>query len=127
MAPNFARVALWHQYIGGIRIKEAGYRKSVIEPHLGGGLTHAEGAIDTVYGRLSDAWSTTGAGLTMNVTVPPGTTAEVVIPSGDARSVTESGRPVRSAGGVLGVTYDAGKKATVVVVGSGQYSFRAPK
>ncbi|MFF1607908.1 hypothetical protein ACFVYA_09030 [Amycolatopsis sp. NPDC058278] len=63
----------------------------------------------------------------MSVTVPAGTTAEVVIPARDARSVTESGKPLRWAGGVLSVAYDAGKKAAVVVVGSGQYRFRAPE
>ncbi|WP_307793215.1 family 78 glycoside hydrolase catalytic domain [Amycolatopsis sp. MtRt-6] len=121
----YGAVADWmHQNIGGIRIKEAGYRKSVIEPRVGGGLTHAEGAIDTVYGRLSNAWALTGDGLTMTVTVPAGTTAEVVIPAGN---VTESGKPVRWAPGVSSVTYDAGKKATVVVVGSGTYRFRAPR
>ncbi|WIX89679.1 hypothetical protein [Amycolatopsis sp. DG1A-15b] len=41
--------------------------------------------------------------------------------------VTESGKPLQWAGGVLSVTYDAGKKAAVVVVGSGQYRFRAPE
>ena len=123
----YGAVADWmHQYIGGIRIKEAGYRKSVVEPHIGGGLTHAEGAVDTVYGRLSNAWAVTGDGLTMNVTVPVNTTAEVVIPSDNAWSVTDCGKQLRSAAGVLGVTYDPGRKATVVVVGSGQYSFRAP-
>jgi alpha-L-rhamnosidase len=124
----YGAVADWmHQYIGGIRIKEPGYRRSVIEPHIGGGLPHAEGAIDTVYGRLSDAWALTGDGLMMNVTVPVNTTAEVVIPSGSAASVTESGRRLGATTGVLGVAYDAARKATVVTVGSGQYSFRAPR
>jgi alpha-L-rhamnosidase len=48
-----------------------------------------------------------------------------VIPSNNAWSVTDCGKQLRSAAGVLGVTYDPGRKATVVVVGSGQYSFRA--
>ncbi|MGW3995579.1 alpha-L-rhamnosidase C-terminal domain-containing protein [Amycolatopsis sp. NPDC004772] len=73
---------------------------------------------------MSNAWSVTGGGLTMDVTVPAGTTAEVVIPAGN---VTESGKPVRWAPGVSSVTYDAGKKATVVVVGSGSYRFRGSK
>ncbi|WP_245847862.1 alpha-L-rhamnosidase [Lentzea kentuckyensis] len=121
----YGAVADWmHQNIGGIRIKEAGYRRSVIEPHLGGGLTHAEGSIDTVYGKLSNAWSLNGTALTMTVTVPANTTAEIVIPTADARSVTESGRPLRSAAGVLGVVQDAAGKVTVTA-GSGRYVFTA--
>ncbi|MEQ0562337.1 family 78 glycoside hydrolase catalytic domain [Amycolatopsis sp. NEAU-NG30] len=124
----YGAVADWmHQYIGGLRIAEAGYHRSIVEPHIGGGLTHAEGAIDTVYGKLSNAWALTGDGLTMTVTVPVNTTAEVVIPSGGAASVTESGKQLRSAPGVLDVRYDPAKKATVVVVGSGQYRFSARK
>jgi alpha-L-rhamnosidase len=118
----YGAVADWmHQHIGGIRIKEAGYRKSVIEPSVGGGLTHADGSIDTVYGKLSHAWSLSGRDLTMTVTVPANTTADVVIPSADAQSVRESGKPLGA--GALGVAHDPGRKVTVVTVGSGQYSF----
>jgi alpha-L-rhamnosidase len=121
----YGAVADWmHQNIAGIRIKEAGYRKSVIEPHLGGGLTHAEGSIDTVYGKLSNAWSLNGTTLTMTVTVPAGTTAEIVIPAADAGVVTESGRPLRGAAGVLGVVQDPAGKVTVTA-GSGRYVFTA--
>ena len=121
----YGAVADWmHQNIGGIRIKEAGYRQSVIEPHLGGGLTHAEGSIDTVYGRLSNKWSLNGTTLTMTVTVPANTTAEIVIPSADGGQVTESGRPLQATRGILGVAHEPARNATVVTVGSGRYSFR---
>ncbi|MFC3895776.1 family 78 glycoside hydrolase catalytic domain [Lentzea rhizosphaerae] len=124
----YGAVADWmHQYIGGIRIKEAGYRRSVVEPHIGGGLTHAEGSIDTVYGTLANTWSLKGNELTMTVTVPANTTAEVVIPSDGAGSVRESGRPLHAAPGILGVTRDPGRNATVVTVGSGRYSFTAAR
>ncbi|MET8761921.1 family 78 glycoside hydrolase catalytic domain [Lentzea sp. NPDC004782] len=124
----YGAVADWmHQHIAGLRIKEAGYRRSVVEPHIGGGLTHAEGAIDTVYGRLANSWSSQGDKLTMTVTVPANTTAEIVIPSADAGSVRESGKPLHKAPGVLGVTQDPSRKATVVTVGSGRYSFTASR
>jgi alpha-L-rhamnosidase len=80
-----------------------------------------------VHGTLANTWSLKGNELTMTVTVPGNTTAEIVIPSDGAGSVKESGRPLHTAPGILGVTRDPGRNATVVTVGSGRYSFTAPR
>jgi alpha-L-rhamnosidase len=122
----YGAVADWmHQNIGGIRIGEPGYRSSIIEPHLGGGVTSAKGTLRTVYGELSNAWRQTDDGLTMTVTVPVNTTAQVRIPSDHPSQVTESGRPLVVRNGIRSVSYDAQDSRTVVTVGSGTYSFRA--
>ncbi|MFI6520316.1 family 78 glycoside hydrolase catalytic domain [Spirillospora sp. NPDC050679] len=119
----YGAVADWmHQNIGGIRPETAGYRTSVVEPRLGGGLTSGEGRLQTVYGLLSNSWKTDGDRLAMNVTVPVNTTAKVVVPSG---AVKESGKSLETADGVISAAYDADRKATVVTVGSGTYAFTA--
>jgi alpha-L-rhamnosidase len=121
----YGAVADWmHQNIGGIKIGEPGYRKSIIEPHIGGGLTSAKGTLHTVYGELSNAWRQTADGLTMNVTVPVNTTAQVRIPSDHPFQVTESGKPLVVRNGIQAVSYDAEESRTVVTVGSGTYSFK---
>jgi len=86
-------------------------------------LTHAEGTIDTVYGTLSNTWAKIGEDLTMDITVPVNTIAQVLIPSADPKTVRESGRPLHGVDGALGITYDSKRSATVVTIGSGDYAF----
>ncbi|WP_236089494.1 family 78 glycoside hydrolase catalytic domain [Antribacter soli] len=122
----YGAVADWmHQNIGGIQIGEAGYRTSIIEPHVEGGLTSAKGTLQTVYGELSNTWRQTPDGLTMDVTVPVNTTAQVRIPSDHPFQVTESGKPLVVRNGIQALSYDDQESRTVVTVGSGTYSFKA--
>ncbi|MDT0614057.1 alpha-L-rhamnosidase [Streptomyces lancefieldiae] len=121
----YGAVADWmHQNIGGVRINDPGYRSSVIEPRIGGGLSAGEGRLRTVYGLLSSAWKVADDGLTMKVTVPVNTTARVVVPSDHRYAVKESGKPLDAVAGVREVAYDEAGRATVVTVGSGTYTFR---
>jgi alpha-L-rhamnosidase len=122
----YGAVADWmHQNIAGIRAAEAGYRRSVIAPRPGGGLTSGRGTLRTVYGTLSSAWQQTAGGLTLDVTVPVNTTAEVRVPSDAAYQVTEGGAALPGRAGIRGVRYDEADSVTVVTVGSGTYAFRA--
>jgi alpha-L-rhamnosidase len=121
----YGAVGDWmHQNIGGIQPAEAGYHTAIIRPRIGGMLTSATGVLQTVYGRLSNAWQVSGDALTMNVTVPVNTTARVYVPSAESSQVTEGGQPLNAATGVKNVTYDAAASMTVVTVGSGTYAFK---
>ena len=62
-------------------------------------------------------------GFTLEVTVPPNTTAMVWVPANDAASVTESGRQISAARGVKFLRAEAG--AAVFEVASGSYTFRS--
>jgi alpha-L-rhamnosidase len=91
-----------------------GYKHSVIHPQPGGGLTRAEGALETRYGRLSSRWSLSGSAFRLHVEVPANTTATVYVPAGDPRKVAASGgaEPARFEDGFA-----------VYEVGSGRWSF----
>jgi alpha-L-rhamnosidase len=116
------------QNIGGIQPAEAGYRTSIIQPRLGGGLTSAEGTLRTVYGSLSSSWQLAPDGrLTLSVTVPVNTTAEVRMPSDSPSQVTESGLSLDSTSGIESITYDHAESMTVVIVGSGTYTFEVDR
>ena len=54
----------------------------------GGRLTSAAAAHESPYGRIESSWTVDRGLLRLDVAVPPGTTAEVVLP----------GRPARRAG-----------------------------
>jgi len=78
-------VADWmHRVIGGLVPLEPGYRRLGIRPHPGGGLTHAEVRHLTPYGLASCSWSIAAAMLTLEVTIPPNTTALVTVPGSAA-------------------------------------------
>jgi alpha-L-rhamnosidase len=61
--------------------------------------------------------------LHLDVTIPPGTTAEVRVPTFAPSSVTEGGRPAAHSPGVRPVSAEGGK--AVFRVGPGRYSFTA--
>lgn len=72
--------------------EQVGYRKLVIRPRPGGGLTHASAAVMTPYGRAESSWRIDGSEhFRLNVTVPHNTTAAVTLPDG-AQHVVGSGR-----------------------------------
>ena len=76
-----------------------------------------------MYGRIATDWTREGDSLTLNVTIPPNTTALVRVPAADAKTVTESGRPAAQATGVKFLRSENG--AAVYEVGSGTYAFKA--
>jgi len=74
-------VADWmHRTIGGLTATAPGYRRMRIAPVPGGGLTSASLQHDTVSGRVEVEWEIGDGQGHVVVTVPDGTTAEVVLP-----------------------------------------------
>jgi alpha-L-rhamnosidase len=75
-------VADWmHRVIGGLDPAAPGYRSLRIEPRPGGGLTWARAAHLTPYGLAEVSWRRSDGELTVDVTVPAGCTATVVLRS----------------------------------------------
>ena len=77
-----AVISFLHRYTAGIELVEPAYRRFRIRPRPGGGLTSAEAAHESPYGRVESAWRIDGAALELRVVVPAGTSAEVVLPDG---------------------------------------------
>jgi alpha-L-rhamnosidase len=74
-------VADWmHRTVAGLAPAAPGYRRILVRPRPGGGLTHARAAHDTPYGRAEVRWALTGERLTLHVQVPPNTTATIHLP-----------------------------------------------
>lgn len=126
----YGAVGDWlYRSVAGIQtVEEApGYKRIVIAPQPGGGLTFAEGSIETLYGQVRSAWRLTGDGtIRLEVTVPPNTTAEIRLPgAASAGSVTESGGALSQAAGLLAITEEV-RTCVTVEVGSGSYSFAYP-
>ncbi|MBR7741757.1 family 78 glycoside hydrolase catalytic domain [Phycicoccus sp. BSK3Z-2] len=74
-------VADWmHRTVGGLAPAEPGYRRILVRPRPGGGLTRAETSLDTPHGRAAVAWRVDGDALLVDVEVPEGTVAVVMLP-----------------------------------------------
>jgi alpha-L-rhamnosidase len=77
----FGAIADWlHRVVGGLSAVGPGYRQMRIAPQPGGGLTWASVTHDTVHGRVRVAWRDLGGVRTVEVVIPMGTVAEVILP-----------------------------------------------
>jgi alpha-L-rhamnosidase len=81
-------VADWlHRTIGGLAPAAPGYRQLEIQPRPGGGLTHASARHRTPYGMAQCSWSITEGKMTLEVLIPPNTSANVTLPGASTGSV----------------------------------------
>ncbi|GAA1936283.1 glycoside hydrolase family 78 protein [Microbacterium aoyamense] len=76
-----AVVDFMHRIVGGLAVTEPGYRRVRIAPVPGGGLEHASTAHVSPFGPIEVAWAREDSRLILDVSVPPGITADVVLPA----------------------------------------------
>ena len=80
-----AVIRFLHQYTAGIRLGEEPGYLHLPRPPARRALTAAAAAHESPYGRIESSWTVDRGLLRLDVTVPPGTTAEVVLPGRQAR------------------------------------------
>jgi alpha-L-rhamnosidase len=90
-----AVVGFLHRYVAGLEVLEPGYRRFRVAPRPGGGVTWANTHHDSPLGRIEVSWRVADGTGTVEVVVPEGATAEVVLP-GRAPEVVTTGTHVRS-------------------------------
>jgi len=96
----FGAVADWmHRSVGGLAPLEPGYRRILVAPQPGGGLTWARTSLHTPHGLAAVRWDLEGSGLRVQVTVPEGVEAVLRI-AGRDDEVVGTGIHVRTAEGV---------------------------
>jgi len=121
-------VGMWfYQSVLGIRPDPAGpgFKKFFLapQPDPASGLTWARGSFDSLHGRIVSNWTCEHGHFTLQIVVPRNTTATVFIPTKDAVSVIESGKPVAQAEGVEFLRME--NAVAVYAVGSGSYRFES--
>jgi hypothetical protein len=77
-----AVIGFLHRYVVGIERLEPTYRRFRVQPRPGGGITWAQAQHESPHGLVAAAWRIVDAVFVLSVTVPPGCSAEVVLPSG---------------------------------------------
>ncbi len=119
--------------LAGIQVAEGGegYAKLTIHPGVTRDLRWAAGNFETQRGKVLSSWRRTDDGLKLEVMVPFGSSARIVLPKLGLHDVSlnEGGTAIwagkKSAGSVEGVsTVTENNDAVVVEAGSGHYSFQ---
>jgi len=111
--------------LGGILPDPAkpGFKHFILRPGIVKSVEWVKCSYQSPYGRIASNWKREGEKLTMDVTIPPNSTATVFVPAKDAASVTESGKPAGEAEGVKFLRMES--NAAVYAVGSGTYQFQS--
>jgi alpha-L-rhamnosidase len=131
----FGSVGAWfYNALGGINLSpdSAGYQHLRIAPTVVEDLRWASASIETIRGTVASSWSHSPGLITLDVTIPVNSDAQVVVPAeqqmtdvvvreGD-RVVWEKGHYVSGDPGLTGAAQEG--RAVVFHVGSGTYSFR---
>ncbi|MCL2472411.1 MAG: glycoside hydrolase family 78 protein, partial [Treponema sp.] len=98
--------------VGGIDTveEEPGFRKILLKPLLGGNLDWADTSYESPYGKICLRWEKKGGELKVDITVPPNTKAQVLLPG--AREGT-----------ISGIQFSTAKNGAQTELGSGSYNF----
>jgi alpha-L-rhamnosidase len=131
----FGSVGAWfYQALAGINVDAggAGYRHIRIQPQIVEDLDWTTATVETIRGPLTSSWTHHLGAVTLNVTIPVGADAHVVIPKPRGMSdfvIEESGRLIWEKGRFISGDSGIAKAMEehndfAIDVGSGDYSFR---
>ncbi len=111
------------QVVAGLDLDPAapGYKRILIQPQPGGGLTYAGAGFDSPYGRVESKWALEAGGLQLVVTIPANTEGVIHLPAQSVEAVTEQGQPLSQVNGIRAIR-QAGNMV-IVTVDSGRYHF----
>jgi alpha-L-rhamnosidase len=120
----YGAIGEWmYRVMAGIEIDGAapGYKHVLIQPRPGGGFTSVKASHETMYGKVSSAWTLEGERFELAVEVPANARATVRLPRAELGIVTEGGSPLGDGNGITARRQDGDD--AVVEVGSGRYRF----
>lgn len=81
--PMFGSISAWfYRWLGGIQIAPdaVGADRLIIRPQIPAGLEWVKTSHDTVRGKVASNWQRQGNTITFEITLPPDTTAQVILP-----------------------------------------------
>jgi alpha-L-rhamnosidase len=112
-----------YQVVAGIEIDPSapGYKRVLIQPQPGGGLTFANASFDSIYGRIESKWTLEGANFQLAVTIPPNSEAVVRLPVHSVADITEQGQALSQVEGVREIQQEG--ETVILTLGSGRYHF----
>ncbi|WP_345955760.1 glycoside hydrolase family 78 protein [Mucilaginibacter sp. PAMB04168] len=124
---SYGAIGNWmYHTMAGLNTDESmvGYKKILIAPHPGGKISMVDAALETSYGYANSKWEVSSGIFKMDITVPPNTTAKVVLPGAARKGITESGKSINTVKAISGLQQD--NTDVQFQVGSGTYHFQYP-
>lgn len=96
-------------------------QRITIRPAIVEGVDRVNCSYHSQLGKIESEWKKADGKVTMNITIPAGATATVIVPVTGTASVTESGAPAEKARGVTPLRRQ--QDAAIYRIGSGSYHF----
>ncbi|MFF2842468.1 glycoside hydrolase family 78 protein [Paenarthrobacter sp. NPDC057981] len=89
----FGAVTAWlYRVVAGLQSAAPGWRHIRIAPRPGGGLTHATARHETVLGPAEVSWRISSGSISLDVLIPAGAEAEIVLPLDPAGTIVTVGQ-----------------------------------
>ena len=106
-----------YRVVAGIEIGRPGYKHILIQPKLTNRLTYARASFNSAYGEIQSGWERSGQTVTVRITIPPNTTAQVRLPQVAPESLKEGGIPFKQ--------FRMVENNAIILtdIGSGKYTF----
>ena len=77
----YGAIGEWmYERVAGIAPLEAGYKTIKIAPQVRQPLNSASAELNTPYGKVTSSWKVNDGEFKLNITIPPNTTARIVVP-----------------------------------------------
>ncbi len=108
-----------YRVVAGIEIGAPGYKEIVLQPRPDPRLEYAKATLNSRYGEVVSEWKIDKGKLMMNFTVPPNTTASIVLPKVQLAKIKKSNKWANE---VLENAKEVDGNV-IVEVGSGNYRF----
>lgn len=124
----YGAIGEWlYNYVAGVGIdvENPGYKRVLLSPHPGGGLTNANAEFLSMYGKVKSSWKINDGKFEYEVIIPSNSTGLVTLPQATLSDVVESGKPLNGAKGIVGSSQKG--EDVILELGSGQYSFSYSK
>ena len=121
----FGSVIAWfYKTLAGINYDplNPGMKNFIIAPDLTSGLTFCRASYNSVYGEIVSDWTNENKLLTLNVQIPPNTTADLFLPAIEKEKITEGGNSLAHVKEIESVKIQSGK--TILHLSSGKYHFQ---
>lgn len=108
-----------YRVVAGINPDKPGYKHILIRPQPDTRLEYAKASYDSRYGRIKSGWTMKENELKIAVTIPPNTTADIILPHAELSKVKIDDHPLHQ---VFPDATEVGENVKVEV-GSGSYLF----
>lgn len=100
---------------------QPGFRHAIVRPYIPPDMDWLSASSDSVQGQIAVSWRKRDGAVTLDVSIPPNTTATLFLQTGEPGTITESGQPIAVARGIKVEGIQDGGVA--LSLGSGMYSF----